>query len=60
MNDMWYAHPDDLIGGWCIMNIDLPPSQTSGIRQIASVCDETVARHIASLHNTDLTFRIGL
>ena len=45
----WYARPDDLIGGWCVMPSDEPPS--SGPPEVASFASETVAQHIADLHN---------
>lgn len=49
VNIRWYAHVDDLIGGWCIMPVDEPPSQ--GWWQIADFIDEAAARHIVELHN---------
>lgn len=45
----WYAHPNDLIGGWCVTVVDLPPS--SGAPEAASFMDEGAARHIVDLHN---------
>jgi hypothetical protein len=45
----WYARPNDLIGGWCVMPADEPPS--SGPPEVASFASETVAQHIADLHN---------
>ncbi len=49
MRSYWYAMPNDLIGGWCIVPIRLPPS--SGVIEIADFLDEQFARHIAALHN---------
>jgi hypothetical protein len=46
----WYAKPDDLIGGWCVMDIDETP-RLSGRPWVATFCSEQVARHIADLHN---------
>lgn len=56
LNIIWYAHPDDLIGGWCIMSCDKPPSQVSplggsGEYMIASFMDEDDAKYIVALHN---------
>jgi hypothetical protein len=48
----WYAQPNDLIGGWCVMLSDEPPS--FGGNEIADFCSEEVARHIAELHNAHL------
>ena len=45
----WYPHPDDLIGGWCVMTTDAPPS--AGGISAAEFTTEEVARHIAALHN---------
>jgi hypothetical protein len=45
----WYAQPDDLIGGWCVMLTDDPPS--AGGIQVADFCHEGAARHVAELHN---------
>lgn len=55
MNADWYAQPDDLIGGWCVVPLDLPPS--SGVFTIADFIDERAARHIAWLHNRWLSER---
>jgi hypothetical protein len=49
MTMSWFAQPDDLIGGWCVMLTDEPPS-VGGI-QVADFCHERVARHVAELHN---------
>jgi hypothetical protein len=55
MNTAWYAQPNDLIGGWCVVPLDLPPS--SGVFTIADFTDERAARHIAWLHNAWLAER---
>lgn len=55
MNTKWYARENDLIGGWCVVPLDLPPS--SGIWEIADFIDERAARHIAWLHNAWLARR---
>lgn len=49
----WYAMPDDVIGGWCVMPDDLPPS--SGLPEIGSFISEVLAKEIADLHNANLT-----
>lgn len=59
LTDRWYAHPDDLIGGWCAMNRDHPPSQLNRERdpdgrEIANFLGEGVARHVVELHNASL------
>jgi hypothetical protein len=48
----WYARPDDLIGGWCVMPCDLPPS--SGAPEVGGFMCEEHARHVADLHNQAL------
>lgn len=48
----WYAQPDDLIGGACIMPIDLPPS--SGHPSVGDFLSDEIARHIVELHNAAL------
>jgi len=54
LNVKWYAHPNDLIGGWSIMNCDKRISQAiieAGDREIASFMGEDEARHMVQLHN---------
>lgn len=50
LNRIWYAKPDDLIGGWCVMPVDESPS--GGCVEVASFLSEELARHIVALHNT--------
>lgn len=53
----WYVQVDDLIGGWCVTNVNKPPSQLNweiGEYEVASFVLEDVARHIAHLHNQSL------
>lgn len=50
MDSVWYAQPDDTIGGWCVMLEDAPPSQ-GGI-EAGGFLSEAVARHVADLHNS--------
>jgi hypothetical protein len=45
----WYAVENDLIGGWCIMPIDAPPS--SGIPDIGDFLTQEIAQHVVDLHN---------
>jgi len=49
MTSRWYARPDDLIGGWCVMPVDEPPS--AGMPEVASFIMQEAAEHIAFLHN---------
>ena len=46
----WYAKPNDLIGGWCVMPVDKTPGEAN-IPEVADFCDEKTARHIAKIHN---------
>lgn len=59
MPETWYAHPDDLIGGWAVMNRDHRPSALNydadpDAREVANFMCEEDARRIAALHNADL------
>lgn len=52
----WYAIEDDLIGGWCVMDADMPPSQATpenGVREIANFIRREDAEKIARLHNNN-------
>jgi hypothetical protein len=49
MNIEWFALPNDLIGGWCVMPINEQPS--GGCVEVADFIDGTFAVHIAQLHN---------
>jgi len=46
----WYAQPNDLIGGYSVMTVDLPPS--SGWPEVATFMSKRAARHIALIHNS--------
>lgn len=48
----WYARENDLIGGWCVMPENQPPSK--GIPEVADITSREVAEHIAELHNRAL------
>lgn len=50
LNRAWYVRENDLIGGWCVMPVDLPPS--SGVYEVADFVSRSVAEHIVELHNT--------
>jgi hypothetical protein len=54
-SERWYAHPNDLIGGWSILTHDGPPSELDGSngREVATFVFEADARRIADLHNAD-------
>lgn len=52
--ETWYAVPNDLIGGWCIMTVDKPPSQCDwrgGELEIGWIMTKDDAIEIARLHN---------
>jgi hypothetical protein len=55
LNYRWYVHENDLIGGWCVMPIDEPPSY--GIAEVADFLTKECADHIAELHNNWLDTR---
>ena len=46
----WWAKPNDLIGGWCVMPDDTTPA-TSTDYEVADFCSKEAAEHIAELHN---------
>lgn len=48
----WYVQPDDLIGGWCITVVDMPPSV--GFPSVADFLSKAAAEHIVALHNGSL------
>lgn len=52
MASRWYPQPDDLIGGWCVMPVDEPPS--GGCFAVADFISQEIAEHIAELHNASL------
>ncbi|GGM53568.1 hypothetical protein ACFFX1_54835 [Dactylosporangium sucinum] len=59
IQERWYAHPNDLIGGWSILNRDHPPSrlhqeQDPDARKLGCFLTEEVARHIVACHNRNL------
>jgi len=57
MRQQWYAQPNDLIGGWCVTNVDKAPSAIDaeqGEREIADVFMEEAAHEMARLHNESL------
>lgn len=60
-SETWYAHPNDLIGGWAVMSVDRPPStlapEDEG-REVAIFTCEEDARRIADLNNADLAGRL--
>ncbi|MFI6238358.1 hypothetical protein ACIBEF_00600 [Micromonospora sp. NPDC050795] len=45
----WYAQPNDLIGGWCVMVTNQPPS--AGGTMVADFTTRAIAEHMAELHN---------
>lgn len=65
LSERWYAHPNDLIGGWAVLNRDYPPSQVNhakdpDAREVGDFLSEEVARHIVDLHNATLDVEIRL
>jgi len=56
LHKTWYAMPNPLIGGWCVMSTPLPPGDTP-LPEMADFCSEEVARHVAQLHNDWLASR---
>jgi len=53
LNTPWFARENDLIGGWCVMPVDEPPSL--GVPEVADFTTQELAEHIAELHNQWLT-----
>jgi hypothetical protein len=49
----WHAWPDDTIGGWAVMPINVPPS--AGAPVVGYLMAETIAREIAAAHNLRLS-----
>lgn len=49
LHQRWYARENDVIGGWCVMPVDQPPS--GGVPEIADFTARENAEHIARLHN---------
>jgi hypothetical protein len=50
----WFVHPDDLVGGWAVMNVDKPPSQCdhrAGEGEVCNFVREADARLIVELRN---------
>lgn len=54
----WYAVPNAVIGGWCVINRDLPDNSAietdDGGRELACFLSEGIARHVAWLHQAAL------
>lgn len=49
----WYAQPNDLIGGWCVMDVAQTPG-TANRPEVADFTSQALAAHIADLHNQHL------
>ncbi len=49
----WYAQPNDVIGGWCVMDVDATPADAQR-PEIADFTRREHAEHIADLHNERL------
>jgi hypothetical protein len=52
----WFAQPNDLIGGWCAVTVNAPPSEGVGFI-VADFITEATAKHIVALHNESLERR---
>ena len=46
----WYAQPNDVIGGWCVMTVNKPPGEAK-VQEVADFVTEEAARHVADIHN---------
>ena len=46
----WFAKPNDLIGGWCVMPVDATPGEAN-LPEVADFTTELMANHVAYLHN---------
>lgn len=60
INQKWYLHPNDLIGGFSINNVDKPLSQCDFRKDEGEIADfmmEEDAKHIVELHNEWLATR---
>lgn len=62
-DETWYAHPNDLIGGWSVLNRNHPPSRLNRAtdpdgREVATFMSEADARRIAELHNAEVAGRL--
>jgi hypothetical protein len=61
VTERWYAHPNDIIGGWSVLTVDRPPSTLSHAGdgwEVATFVSEADARRIVDLHNADLDGRL--
>lgn len=58
----WYAVPDMLLGGWCVVNRDVASNadllNEDGGRTIGDLLSENIARHVALLHNLALDGKV--
>lgn len=60
IQQIWHAMPNDLIGGWSVMNVHETPAMirhSRGEVEVALFTSKEVAEHIAELHNLWLTAR---
>ncbi len=48
----WYVRANDLVGGFCVMATDAPPSQSYMV--VADMCGKPEAIRIVTLHNENL------
>lgn len=53
LNTRWYPKPNDVIGGWCVMDVDESPGKANR-PEVADFIDYPIAKHVADLHNNYL------
>lgn len=58
LSSRWYAVPNDLIGGWCVMTADVRPSEVDlrrgEIFEVGCFLTQRVAEAIAHAHNSGI------
>ncbi len=57
LNQRWYANIENLVGGWCVTNVDKAASEIDyriGDVLLADCVNEDIAQHIVELHNATL------
>lgn len=51
----WFVKRNDLIGGYCIMAINLYPS--CGLPEVADFISKSIAEHVVKIHNDWLVYQ---
>ena len=49
MSREWFAHENDLVGGWCVMPVNRPPSVCPIV--VGDFMSKVAATHVVQLHN---------